>query len=429
MKKFKSSISILLGVVLLLVFCACAPSGGGGGGDKTSTNKSVAEISVKKAPDKTEYFTNETFSVEGGVILVKYTDDSTEEVAMTDESVEITAPNTSRVGEKTVTVKYQTKKATFKINVSTKGFDVAFDYNYDGAPAATVKNVSQGLTVGEPDSPVRTGYTFYKWYADENCTVEYDFDTRINAPTTIYAQSKSEYKQIVKSNGKAVALAFTPERTDYRFVGWAGNAEGTIDFDLNAPVTGNTVAYAKWEKTKQGSSTYVFEAENVDLSQKAGPGYSGENAGSGMIVVNTSVSASGDKFVAYQCKNGNSLEFNIACDQDIANAQLIVRFAAEFSNMTLTSDTYSIYVNETKLSYSDIALTLSEDSQQGQFKDYVIANISLKKGANLIQLKTTNSNPLGGTLTATAPIIDCIKISTEAVVIWDGNYGLPANVD
>lgn len=44
-------------------------------------------------------------------------------------------------------------------------------------------------------------------------------------------------------------------------------------------------------------SSYVFEAEDVDLSDKSGPGYSGANAGVGMIVTNTGIAASGNKFV------------------------------------------------------------------------------------------------------------------------------------
>ena len=64
-------------------------------------------------------------------------------------------------------------------------------------------------------------------------------------------------------------------------------------------------------------------------------------------------------------------------------------------------------------------------SQQGLFQDYQIGKISLKAGENLIQVKTINHEELGGTLTATAPIIDCVRVETEAVVTWDGAYGLP----
>ena len=162
----------------------------------------------------------------------------------------------------------------------------------------------------------------------------------------------------------------------------------------------------------------------VNLNQKAGPGYSGENAGISMIVTNKDVQASNEKFVAYQCRYGNSLEFNLASDGE-ADAVLYVRLAAEFSDMTLTPDIYEISVNGEPLQYKDISLTMAEGSQQGTFEDYLVGTVHLNKGENLIQLKTVNHEALGGTLTATAPIIDSIRVETEAVVIWDGAFGLP----
>jgi len=129
--------------------------------------------------------------------------------------------------------------------------------------------------------------------------------------------------------------------------------------------------------------------------------------------------------VAYQCKYGNSLEFNIASDADTAEVVLYVRVAAEFSSMVLTPDTYEISVNGVPVKYGQLDLQLSDSSQQGTFADYNLGKITLTKGANLIQFKTINNDALGGTLTATAPIIDCIKLETSDVVIWDGVYGLP----
>ena len=63
------------------------------------------------------------------------------------------------------------------------------------------------------------------------------------------------------------------------------------------------------------------------------------------------------------------------------------------------------------------------------FVDGITTNISLSEGYNLIQLVTCNSeNPAGegnGTFAGTAPMIDCIKIDTTAVLMWDGVHGLP----
>ena len=135
----RTMICVLLAALLLFALAACTPSEQDKPGEKT-----VSEIAVKTLPDTVEYFVGDEFSVAGGVITVTYSDETTEDVAMTDAGVEITAPNTSRVGEKTVTVKYGGEKTTFKVTVVMKGYSVTFDYNYDGAPAAAVQNVMEG---------------------------------------------------------------------------------------------------------------------------------------------------------------------------------------------------------------------------------------------------------------------------------------------
>jgi len=413
------------------------------GGGTSSVSTEVSAISVKTAP-KTEYFIDEEFTVEGGVITVEYSDGTTQDVPMTDSAVEVTVPSTSRSGSKNVTVKYSGAKTTYQVTVSNKGLTVTYDLNYEGAPAAATENVVKGFNAQGIDTPVRDGYSFYNWYADAACTVLFDFDTLVTSDITVYAKWKengstyhsvvfdlnyygcanARYEQIVKSGDTATLPAITPARADYSFEGWALDEAGASSFDAASGIVSDTTVYAKWTKTKTGSSVYTFEAEDVDLSQKAGPGYSGENAGIGMIVTNQSTGASGDKFVAYQCKNGNSLEFYLASDED-AVASIVVSLAAEFSDMTLTPDMYEISINGTPIPYSSIVLKLNEGEQQGTFEDFNLGTVSLKQGENLIQLKTTNNDALGGTLTATAPIIDCIRVETQAVVMWDGNYGLP----
>ena len=66
----------------------------------------------------------------------------------------------------------------------------------------------------------------------------------------------------------------------------------------------------------------------------------------------------------------------------------------------------------------------------GKFADsIVIEHVKLKEGANLIRVITNNNvNPMGegmGTYQGTAPMVDCIRLETEAVVIWDANERLP----
>ena len=354
-----------LAVLCLCLIMACQSVAFAAADKLDDDSKTVKSIEVKELPSKVEYFTKEEFNLEGGVILVTYEDGSTAELSMTSSQLEVNKPNTSKTGSKNVGIKYRGKKTSFKISVAAKGLTVTFRL---GSGAEDIqKNVTKGAAVKAAEAPAWEGHTFQGWYAD---------------------------------------------------------AEGQTAFDATAAVTEDTMVYAKWEKTKTGVSAYSFEAEDVNLNQKAGPGYSGENAGISMIVTNKDVQASNEKFVAYQCRYGNSLEFNLASDGE-ADAVLYVRLAAEFSDMTLTPDIYEISVNGEPLQYKDISLTMAEGSQQGTFEDYLVGTVHLNKGENLIQLKTVNHEALGGTLTATAPIIDSIRVETEAVVIWDGAFGLP----
>ena len=54
------------------------------------------------------------------------------------------------------------------------------------------------------------------------------------------------------------------------------------------------------------------------------------------------------------------------------------------------------------------------------FEDYTIAvNLSLKEGENVVRMMTANSHGMGGTMAGTAPVIDCIKITTSANLSWN----------
>lgn len=403
----------------------------------------IKSISIKTLP-KTEYLIDEPFTVEGGVITAVY-ENGTKDIPMDDPAVEIKKPNLSRAGNKNVQLKFEGEKEAFKVVVSAAGLTFTFDLNLPGAGEPICQEVEKGAKAKKIDAPEYAGYAFYQWYSDPECTQVYNFAAPVEEDTTVYAfwkKNDAQYctvafdlnyygcktapsEELVAAGENGRMPGYTPERVGYTFTGWSNAAVDGAVYHFDEPVQADMTLFAQWERVQTGAVIYVFEAEDVDLSQKAGPGYSGENAGSAMVIVNKNVDASQNMFVAYQCKNGNSLEFYLASDK-ATYAKLIVRFAAEFSDMTINSDMYCVSVNDVPVTYADVYLALSEGQQQGQFMDIDLGTIQLNEGANLIQLKTTNSEGLGGTLTATAPIIDCIKLETEAAVIWDGTYKLPA---
>lgn len=412
--------------------------------------KACEAIAVKKMPDKVEFLVGDEFTVAGGLIEVSYPDGTSVDVPMDHPAFTINNVSTAMAGTKTVTIKFQGKKASFKVTVRVAGLSAYFDLNYEGAPSPTKVNIVKGFPPTRPADPVREGFTFYNWYADAACTILYDFYQVASSDVTIYAQwkengktyfdvsfdvnyygaKKSTYPQIVQQGQPARRVAIDPSRDDYAFQGWFMDDAMTQAFDPTAPINGNATIFAGWQKTKTGSTTYVFEAENTNLTDKQGPGYSGENAGFGMVVDDAlNLGASNGKFVSYQYKRGNSLEFYIAADEAVSNVDFKVRFACEYNNMTLTPEIYQISVNDVAQDYNPISLVKPDEQEAGPFADYLVnANLSLKKGGNLIQLKTINDISMGPTLFSTAPIVDCIKLTTASVLSWDGTFGLPMGI-
>ena len=259
------------------------------------------------------------------------------------------------------------KNATFYIMVSEKGETVTFNLNYDGAEAI-VSAARKDKNINPIADPEREGYAFAGWFVDADCTVAY-------AP---------------------------------------------------AAVTADTTVFAKWNAQKSGSSQYVFEAEMTNLIGKEGPGMSGAASGASMIVKDaTGLDASNGKFVSYLYKQGLGLEFYLASSDAVTDAVLTLRVAGEMQNINLNAENYLIKVNGEAVDFSSVSLPSG-----GKFEDaIVVKNVTLVKGANVIELVTNNSvNPMGegmGTYQGTAPMVDCIKLDTTAVVIWDANHQLP----
>jgi len=243
----------------------------------------------------------------------------------------------------------------------TSGIKVTYHPNYDGAED-TVVSVEGGERLLRPEAPARDGFIFTDWYTDAECTNVYVFGNRIDSSLELYA-------------------------------GW--------------------------------QEVYVFEIEYIDLDDYEGVGYSGGASGPDAIVKdsNGSGKASNGFFLSYAYKRGIELVFNINSDKDVSDATVYLRLSAEVTDITINSNTYKVQVNDTYLSYGDIVLdnvpAMSSDDLK-PFEDYLIAqNVSLKAGENTIKLITDNDDPMGGTMTSTAPMIDCLKIVTEANLTWE----------
>lgn len=61
-------------------------------------------------------------------------------------------------------------------------------FNSKGGSDVEKIKVQKGQPADEPTDPTKSGYTFYGWYKDTECTEPYDFESEVNANITLYAK-------------------------------------------------------------------------------------------------------------------------------------------------------------------------------------------------------------------------------------------------
>ena len=88
--------------------------------------------------------------------------------------------------KQTVTNPNGSVETLYKVEVM--GFPyVTLVYN-NGQDNGTVQQSAYNVTAQRPADPVRDGYDFTGWFADDKCTQEFDWDnTKITEPVTVYA--------------------------------------------------------------------------------------------------------------------------------------------------------------------------------------------------------------------------------------------------
>lgn len=70
------------------------------------------------------------------------------------------------------------------VRKETMYYDVHFNTN-GGSEIASIK-VEEGKTIQKPSAPQKLGYYFVGWYYDFECTILYNFDTKMNRNMTLY---------------------------------------------------------------------------------------------------------------------------------------------------------------------------------------------------------------------------------------------------
>lgn len=321
-------------------------------------------------------------------------------------------------------------------------------FEYEGKTRKEV--VTDGETLTRPGDPTRENFEFDGWYSDEARLQKFNFSSPITGDLTLYAKWREKgavyfivtfdlnypgaptaTQTSVKQNEK-VPTPTDPARGGYTFSGWYSDDAGLSLYNFDTPVTASISIYAGWNEVA-GPKNYKLEAELTDISGLKGTGYSNEAEGSKMIQrdVSGNALASNGFWMGFLYMKGLALTFEFESASKVTDATLKLRLSAEFVNeLVLTSAQFPVKLNGKTISYSDIRISdidASINAEKRAFQDFVIGgNLTLEKGKNTVVLTVDNNTPLtgtdgksaGGKIQATAPLVDCIKITTTATLSW-----------
>jgi len=143
------------------------------------TASSISELQANGVPLKYKTYAGEEKTVLGTLFSYKDVDGNTE------ATFKYTFTNDYGLQYTLYTSKYAVQLKSTELFVPTN-FTVTFDTN--GGSTIASQTVEEGLSATIPASPTKEGFTFVGWYADQNCTIAFNFNTAIIADTTIYAK-------------------------------------------------------------------------------------------------------------------------------------------------------------------------------------------------------------------------------------------------
>ena len=161
-----------------------------------------------------------------------------------------------------------TQATTLYAKWQINSYNVTFDYNCSEI-ADKVESHEYGSKLVAPETPVRYGYLFDGWYADEAGTgsVVNIGDQTVSGNVVYYAkwiknsatvtfnynfEGGATHEYVIENGETAPVIAY-PNRAGYTFAGWYLDASCATAADLNAEVYGDVTYYAKWVSETQAN--------------------------------------------------------------------------------------------------------------------------------------------------------------------------------
>lgn len=136
--------------------------------------------------------------------------------------------------------------------------------------------------------------------------------------------------------------------------------------------------------------------------------------------------------VHFNYKKGNVLSFKINSPAAETGVSLIARFSAEYGKALEGADyedtidafddeDFQVKVNGTAQKYGNVAIHNIVGTSGAEYiycQDYYMGDINLVAGENTIELVVNNDKTLNGTIAASAPCIDSVKLFSNNSLTW-----------
>ena len=176
--------------------------------------------------------------------------------------------------------------------------------------------------------------------------------------------------------------------------------------------TGNDAESETAEAETESGTEYVFEAEYTVLEGLEGLGVSGSPTGIGLAKENAKAS---NGFYVGELGAKSPITFVITSDVDATAVLKAVLGSNTLGNCTWNPESFVVTVNGEAVQYKEFTTDNGTDANnQENFKTKNLGEISLKAGENEIVF-SAGDNTYRSNM-ASAPSIDCLKITTDAVL-------------
>ena len=162
------------------------------------------------------------------------------------------------------------------VTVTVTKIIVSFEEN--GGSEVDDQIVSKGGKANRPADPIRVGYDFVDWYADEGCTEVFDFETVIEADITIYALWKpvmfpetlnlaQNYLLLLPDDTFQLEVIDTP-RAWLAGIAWSSDNEAVATVDDKGKVTAVSEGVAWITATLDMESSALTALCRIDVTDE-----------------------------------------------------------------------------------------------------------------------------------------------------------------